>query len=323
MKPLVAVIILNWNGWEDTVDLLDSLASVTYDPTLIIVIDNASEDDSLKHMRRWFQQENVSNSKVATNTAKGIPGDYSQHFHLVALPENVGFCAGNNIGMAIASQVKAEYLLVLNNDTVVQPDFLEPMVALASSENVGLVGGIITYFDEPDTVWWAGGEFNRFLSTKRILDRQPLSALAVDEPFPTEWVSGCMMMIPTDIYHELGGFAEEYFIWSEEWDYSRRVSQAGYKLMVQPNSRIQHKVGRSLGIMKPLNYYYGIRNGLLFRRKFLSWYLWYPFVLSYLGSRVIRYTQLLLLGRRDLSYAGSHALIDFFAGRFGKWSKQA
>lgn len=331
--PKVGVVVLNWNGWKDTVELIDSLNSTSYRSLYVVIIDNASTDESLEQIkaRLWDIQSDFTLahydavhgvSYLSSDPGLAMAND-QKHYLLVESAANLGFCAGNNLGMQLGAELGAEYLLVLNNDTLVAPDFLEPMVEVAEhDESVGLVGGIITYCEKPDTIWWAGGVFDRFLNNRRLLDRELLGALEQQFPYETEWISGCMMMIPIRIYTQFGGYAEEYFIWSEEWDYSLRVSKAGYKLVVAPRTRICHKVGRSLGVMKPLSYYYGIRNGLLFKRKYLPKYLWYPYLLYYLLNRAARCTQLTLQGRGDLAHTGVAAIFDFFAGVTGQWRRQ-
>lgn len=326
--PRVAVVLLNWNGADDTIDCLESLVQTTYPDLTVIVLDNASTDDSVEQLESWMQthelnSRTVSHPELSMQPSQPAAVSMSRDLLLITSKVNHGFCKGNNIGMEQGILVGADYLLILNNDTRVAPDFLEPMVEVAESDaSVGLVGGIITYCDEPDRIWWAGGKFNRFLDNERLLDRKPLEKLQHREPFETEWVSGCMMLIPSRIFKKLGGYVEEYFIWSEEWDYSLLVSSSGYRLMVAPQSRICHKVGRSLGIMKPLNYYYGIRNGLIFKRKYLSTYIWYPYLLQYLANRVVRYTQFALQGRFDLVHAGAYAIWDYLRGKSGEWDYQ-
>jgi GT2 family glycosyltransferase len=320
LPPLAAVIILNWNGWEDTIELMESLQQATYEPLFVIVIDNASTNNSVAHIEQWLLANSVSYSIEHADDIKPCLVNDKQHFLFVKSAVNLGFCAGNNLGMEWAVQSGAEYLLVLNNDTLVSPDFLQPMVSVAEQDpDVGLVGGVITRCDQPDTIWWAGGSFNKVLTATRLLDKQPLTALTAEHPLATEWISGCMMLIPARIYKQFGGYFEDYFIWSEEWDYSLTVSGAGYKLMVAPQARICHKVGHSLGVMKPLNYYYGTRNGLMFKRKFLSSAIWYPYLLYYLLNRAVRYTQLWAQGRKDLAVTGLLALRDYLTGRSGAW----
>jgi hypothetical protein len=331
--PPTAIVILNWNGWQDTIELLNSLNSASYEPMLVIVIDNASTDQqSVAKISSWLRDNNVGyssllhteDSSMLSNPTISIPWQSGKYYLFIECEHNLGFCAGNNLGMELGTQLGSDYVLILNNDTLVQPDFLEPMIEIAESDpNVGLVGGIITYCDEPNIIWWAGGHFDRFLNSKRLLDGKPIDNLQAQAAFETEWVSGCMMLIPTRIYREFGGYFEDYFIWSEEWDYSLMVSRAGYKLMVAPQTRICHKVGRSLGIMKPLNYYYGTRNALILQHKYLPTYYWYPYLAYYLVNRLVRYAQLMLQGRRDLVDAGVSAITDFMRGRTGKWQRQS
>jgi GT2 family glycosyltransferase len=327
----VAVVILNWNGWEDTIDLLDSLFNVEYEPLTVVVVDNASIDESVLKIEAWLRERGVGHRILdwvteaadASMVSRVGGGDDDREFIFIRSSENLGFCRGNNAGLEWAFSAGARFGLVLNNDTLVSPGFLAPMVDVARADpQVGLVGGVITYCSKPDIVWWAGGSFDRFLVAKRIHDGEPISVVPAAEPFETEWVSGCMMLIPAQVFTELGGFDEDFFIWSEEWDYSVRVARAGYKLIVVPSATICHKVGRSLGVMKPLNYYYGIRNGLLFKRKHLPRQSWYPYFIGYLVNRALRFTQLVLQGRFDLAKAGVEAVADFVRGRTGKWLRQ-
>jgi len=110
---------------------------------------------------------------------------------------NLGFCAGNNVGMEFANRAGANYFLILNNDTFVEPTFLRPLIEAAEeSENVGLIGGLICYAESPDTIWWGGGRFDSFVETKRNLDGHPISKIQCTKPFKTDWISGCMTLVP-------------------------------------------------------------------------------------------------------------------------------
>lgn len=326
------VVTLNWNGWSDTIDLLESLKEVEYQPLSVAIVDNNSSDDSVERLENWLSGSGVPHQIVKVPKSAnggsleeivGGLGDMREGFNLVCSEANLGFCRGNNLGMEWAFHSGSDVALVLNNDTVVTPEFLAPMVqAVEKDPNVGVVGGLITYCSEPETIWYAGGRFTRFLTTVRLGNGQPLSSIQTEEPFETEWVSGCMTMIPSWTYAWTKGFSEEYFIWSEEWDHSLRVSRAGYRLLVVPTARICHKVGKSLGIMQPLNYYYGIRNGLLFQRKFLRPALFFLYFSYYLVNRLIRYSHLAIQGRPDLARAGTAAIRDFILGRHGMWKSQ-
>ena len=329
----VTIVTLNWNGWPDTIDLLNSLIAVEYEPFSVVVIDNASTDESAEQIEAWMKKNQATYGVLeAPEGAQAgsvgdiaiITGKLESGLNFIRSPVNLGFCRGNNLGLELAFQSGADLAVVLNNDTLVSKGFLTPMVkAVGDNPDVGVVGGVITHCSDPSTIWYAGGRFSRFLTNTRVGNGDPVSSLqGVVEPYETEWISGCMTMIPSWTYEVTKGFSEEYFIWSEEWDHSLRVSQAGFRLMVVPTSRICHKVGKSLGIMKPLNYYYGVRNGLIFQRKFLPPHLWYPYFCYYLLNRFARFLHLVLVGRPDLARAGVAAIRDVIRNKTGIWEAQ-
>lgn len=298
--PEVAVILLNWNSYEDTASCLDSLANVEYPNYQVVVVDNGSTDESLDKIQAEY------------NWCKYIINE-----------ENLGFTTGNNIGMEYAFENGADYSLILNNDTIVTREFLTPLVKRAEQdEKIGLVGGIIRYWEDRDQIWFAGGRFNTFLETERIWEGKSISEVNLDNLPETDWISGCMMLIPKEIYYEIGGFREEFFIWAEEWDYSLRVTEAGYKLDIVRDSVIYHKVGEALGVMSPLSYYYGTRNNLALKQLYLPSAQAYLYYTWFLLTRVARFSQFIFDGRVDLVRAGISAILDFFRSDLGKWKKQ-
>lgn len=330
MPPRVAVVILNWNGWQDTIDCLKSLHQGSYPNLEVILLDNASTDDSVDRIKRWCEENRVLHQEVALEASNPcfMPVSWESteggggiaHLTLLCMDRNTGFCSGNNIGMAQAGVNGAEYFLILNNDTITTPDFVAPLVEVAKNPEVGLVGGIICYAERPEIIWYVGGVFDPYLETKRLLDNRPLSDLDRSvEQWDTERVSGCMTLIPRRIFEELGGYYEPFFIWSDEWDYSLRVRRAGYKLCIAGNSLIYHKVGHSLGVLKPLAYYYGTRNNLLLKRMHLSFSKRLVFLVRFLLTRILRYGQFALMGRWDLVNAGVAAVRDYLLHREGKW----
>ena len=231
------MVIVNWNGWEDTLECLRSLLAASYPCMEIVILDNGSTNNSWEQLLGFCERESVTH-RVMECDAQGViagafmpPSDSGQGktVHLVHSPKNIGFCGGSNLGMAYGAGQGCDYLVMLNNDTVCDPGFLEPLVETASTgKRAGLVGGLIAYWDAQDTVWWAGGTFDSFLETRRVGDGKPTGKYIQAGVRETEWVSGCMMLMPTPVYRQLGGFDESFFIWSEEWDQSLRVRAAGY-----------------------------------------------------------------------------------------------
>jgi len=336
--PKVAIIILNWNSFEDTIDCLDSIDGLDYDNIEIIIVDNASKDESVEKIRYWCIQNRIRchqfsyepddlkiESIIQTeNDDDSSSKSVNKELVLLELSRNTGFCLGNNIGMKQAAADKAEFFLVLNNDTTVSPNFLKPMIQAAQQdENIGLVGGIICYEENPDMIWFAGGSFDKYLESSRDHNGEAYSNVYFNQIFDTDWISGCMTLIPRKIYDQLGGYYKEFFIWSEEWDYSLQAKKAGYRLVIAPGARIFHKVGRSLGVMKPLAYYYGTRNRLMLKKMYLSRSLRWSFLTLFLLSRIPRYTYFALCGRWDLVEAGSAGIMDYLLGKTGKWTNHA
>jgi GT2 family glycosyltransferase len=336
--PMVAIIVLNWNSWQDTIECLESIQKVDYMNLEAIVVDNASKDESVERISSWCNQNkiwcqqqsyNPDDLKIESTIKQEINDDSNiksaiKQLILIKLSKNTGFCLGNNIGMKQAAANKAAFLLILNNDTIVTPTFLKPMVEIAQQDkNVGLVGGIICYSDNPDVIWFAGGSLDKYLEC--FLDHYGdlYSRVRFNSIINTGLVTGCMMLIPRVIYDRFGGFYEEFFIWSEDWEYSLRVKNAGYKLVLATKARIFHKCGRSLGIMKPLSYYYGTRNRMILKRMYLSRSNRWSFLAFFLLSRIPRYTYFALQGRWDLIRAGSNAIKDYFLGKTGKWTNHA
>jgi len=327
----VFVIILNWNGYQDTVACLESLNQATYGNLRVVVLDNASTNDSVEQLILCASELlipghlwSLSKGDIhfdGNMSVKKCPVGGIKELHIIHSDQNVGFCVGNNVGMRHALSKGADYILILNNDTLCEPGFVEPLVdAAEANHDVGLIGGLICYENDPDVVWWAGGHFTKTLETSRYLDKKPRSLVTSNLPYETDWISGCMTFIPSRVIEKFGGYYEDFFIWSEEWDYSLRIKNNGLRLLVVPQSIIYHKVGKSLGVLKPLAYYYGTRNRLMLKRMYLKFPLRMTFLCWFFITRLLRFTVFAVQGRRDLIHAGTWAIYDYFLKRGGKWS---
>jgi len=327
MKPKASVIILNWNNHQDTAACLNSLLEVSDVDFEVVLVDNGSTDGSAHKLARWAQSHEVPLSEYSDPNEQPLKeisqGRKSgmQHIILFSLSTNLGFCAGNNLGIRQAKINGIPYAVILNNDTIIEPNFLSTLIDYAEADpSIGLLGCQIRYADARNTVWWAGGTFSFWLTGKRLYDGQ-LSSRLPDKPYPTEWVSGCMTLIPLPVFSRLGGYDERFFIWCDEWDLSLRVSRAGYKMMVVPSSVIYHKIGKSLGLNSPLTYYYSARNLLLLRRCHLTGLKWVCFLILYTPYKLLQAILHTIKFGKSYWTAYLDAILDFAYGRFGQWHR--
>lgn len=239
----VAVIIVHWLNMHDTVECLASLAAVAYDPLQIIVVNNGSPDwDEAEARRAWPAVE------------------------VVTSPTNVGFAAGNNLGIAYAIEAGADLLLLLNNDTTVEPDLVQALLPAFDDPRVGIAGPIITYYDRPATVWSAGGTMNRWLgyTLNPQMDR-PLADVEAEGDRAVDYINGCALMARREVFEQVGGLWEEFFLYFEEADLCLRAHRAGYSSWLVAKPLVQHKVSSSGGVrgsnaLTPSKAYYFGRN---------------------------------------------------------------
>jgi len=243
MTPRVTVVVLSWNGREDTLACLRSLAGASYPELDVLVVDNHSSDGS------------------AEAVAAQHPGAL-----LVRLDANLGFAGGMNVGIAAARSGGAAHVMLLNNDTVVEPGFLEPLVAaLAEDAAAAAACSQIVLLDDPGRIWYAGADFRprRGHHGRNTGYGQPRLEPTL-APFATRRACGGAMLVSSSALADLGAFDESLFAYAEDTDWSLRAAQAGRRILVVPASVVRHAVSAaSGGASSPDTLYYGLRNGLV------------------------------------------------------------
>lgn len=249
--PKVYIIILNWNNYNDTKRCLESTQKVTYQNLSVIVVDNASTDRSGNLLQAEF-----SNLPFIFNN------------------KNLGFARGCNVGIREAIKDKScAYVLLLNNDATVTPNFLEKAVEFAEMDGqIGLVGGKILQSPESKKIWYAGGRINIWFA-KVVTYHNQIDYGQYDKPKETGFVTGGLMLIKREVLDKVGLLPEEYFFGFEEYDYSVRVKKAGYKLYYVPEFLIYHKGDGGHWNYDPKFVYNAYRNKLIFAEKFLPKWL--------------------------------------------------
>jgi GT2 family glycosyltransferase len=239
----VAIIVLNWNGRDDTLACLASLGQLDYPVYEVIVVDNGSSDDSVAAIRAAYPQVT-----------------------LIETGDNLGYVGGNNVGLGHARTMGADYALLLNNDTEVATDFLSFLVEAAESDStIGIVGPTIYYFDRPDVIWSAGGTIDwgwgdtRMIGVDKV-DQGQFGLL----PRPVDFVSGCAMLIKMSSIEQMGLLDPRFFAYYEETEWCVRVARAGFKIVHVPQAKIWHKISPTAREASPQVHYYMTRNRLLF-----------------------------------------------------------
>ncbi len=244
LTPNVAIVVLNWNGADDTLACLNSLAALTYPNFNVIVVDNGSTDDSLDKLRT-----------------------YSSHYPLVLLEtgRNLGYAGGNNVGTRHALEHDADFVLVLNNDTTVAPDLLEQLVGAARrNPDTGVFSARVMYFDNPDKVWFDGARWNES-SLQLEWPGQGARETEIDTiDHDTDYACGAALFFRAEVARQIGLLDESFFLVWEEVDWCFRARKAGWRNIVVATAKIWHKIGVSFGSeSSPLRTYFSVRNELL------------------------------------------------------------
>lgn len=257
MTSNVAIIIINWNNSADTIQCLESLTeNLTMRPD-IYVLDNDSNSDDFEYLS--------SHSGAFPNTT------------VLRSHTNLGFAGGCNwLLQHIRTQsVHYEYFWFLNNDTTIDSHALDSlMAAMEEDASIGIAGSLIFFYDDPSSIWFAGGKITRWLGStqhihfgKNVNQIPPLPFI-----FEVDYASGCSMLIRTKALDKVGDFDESYFLYFEETDLNLRMQRDGWKNVVVSTSHVFHKVSRSLKDEPSLKKYYFYRaQSMFFKKHFRPW----------------------------------------------------
>lgn len=241
MNPLVDIIIVNYNGLADTVECVESLKKCRYDNFEIIIVDNCSTDDSYDNLNYKYSSEN--------------------NIYIIKSNINNGFATGNNLGIDLAKYHHANYCVLVNNDTIVDPDFLTPLVEFAEKANTPIIltGKILYYYDKK-RIWYGGGFFDKYKGTGVHLHGNELDDPQDDQIRSCNFICGCLLFMSLNVVDIIGPLPEEYFLYGEDTDYSLNALKHNIPMFYIPNSIIYHKVSASTKKLSNFSYYYMLRN---------------------------------------------------------------
>ena len=272
--PLVYIILVNYNGYEDTNECVRSLKKTSYPNFKIIIVDNASTNDSLTYLKKSSKDCRIIESK-----------------------DNLGFAGGNNLGIEYALNNGADYVMLLNNDTLVEPNFLDEMLnTVKGNAKVGLVGCKIMYYPKKDTIWYGGGYINWFKFIGVHYGLKEIDNGQCDREKEIDFMTGCCMLIKREVFEKTGLLSDDYFMYFEDVDFCVKVKDSGYKIWYNPKAVIYHKVGLSGGGEESsFSIKWGTRNRLLFMKKYKAKVSKFGCLLSnmfFYITRIIKYVQL-------------------------------
>jgi GT2 family glycosyltransferase len=223
--PCVWAVTLGFNNADDTVECLQSLKNSDWPHLRLLLVDNASTDDTVERVMAEIPEADV-----------------------VRMPENIGFARGFNAGMVYALEQGADYVFMINNDTVVAPELVEALVKAGEADpRAAVLVPKIYYYDHRDTVWSAGSRYRAFPPAIVIRKGREPDRGEFDQLRDLDFVTTCALAFPRRALEELGLLDANFFFFSEDYDYSIRAREAGYALRFVPAARMWHKVSRSTG----------------------------------------------------------------------------
>ncbi|HRQ40426.1 MAG TPA: glycosyltransferase family 2 protein [Chloroflexota bacterium] len=294
--PLIVTVILNTNRRDDTLACLESLAQSDYPHLQTIVLDNHSTDGSVEAIQTAFPQVTI-----------------------IPLTENLGYAGNNNVGIRTAVAQGADWVFVLNEDTILAPDCLTQMVAVGESDpQIGICGPMVYHHDEPDVIQSAGGVFGRYWESIHLAQNEPDQGQFV-QPHAVGWISGCGILVRRAAIEQVGMIDERYFYYWEETEWCLRAGKSGWRVMHVPQAMMWHKGVQRDYHPKPSVTYYGTRNRLLtiakHRAPLTVWVFTWLQLLRTLTSWTVKPKWRSKRDHRDAMWRG---MVDFLQHRWGQ-----
>jgi GT2 family glycosyltransferase len=294
-RPFIVTVILNTNRREDTCAALESLAQNTYQNQQIIVLDNASTDGSVPAIQAAFPDVQI-----------------------IPLEKNLGYAGNNNVGICAALALDAEWVFVLNEDTVLAPDCLEQLMIVGQSDpQIGIVGPMVYHHNEPNVIQTAGGKLGRDWSAWHLAQNE-LDRGQFQQPHDVDWISGCAILVRRAVIDQVGMLDQRFFYYWEETEWCMRAREAGWRIVHAPQAKLWHKGVQRDYHPSPSVTYYSTRNRFMVLEKhhapLIAWIAAWKQTLRTLISWSIRPKWRSMLAHRDAMWQG---MLDFLRHRWG------
>lgn len=295
----LAVILVNYNGKKYNTACIASLSAAhEIGEMKIIVVDNASLDGSVELLREQYRND--------------------ESVELIVLDDNYGFSHANNVGIRFAEEWGADYVLLLNNDTEIEPDMLLHLAECAQRHPDSMIVPKIYYSDNRKCIWSAGGSVSLVIRKVRHTGLNEMDAGQYERETEIGFATGCCLFIPMAVIRRAGVLDERFFLYYEDTEYSFRLQKMGIHIYYCPRAIMYHKVGASTkGADSPLCAYYIARNWLLCNKLHLGWR--YPLFLAYyVINRTVCCLLWLTQGKGALVRATLRGIGDYGKRQFGR-----
>lgn len=294
-KYKIGIILVNFNGKLYNEQCINSIKLSTYSNYSIYVVDNNSSDNSVEILKEKFRD--------------GIT--------IIENDDNLGFSCANNIGIKKALDDGCNYILMLNNDTVIESNMIEEMLDISLKNHGSVVSPKIYYYDNKNIIWSAGGNINwvKGLPIQYGIDKVDSNEFSYERE--VQFATGCCILIPKGVIEKIGLLSDKYFLYYEDTDYSIRMINGGVKIIYAPNAKMYHKVSASTGGSKSkLLIYYMTRNRLLFNKKFNKKYI--IATLYFYITFIIKSIIWIFKGEAYIPKTMIMAIKDFYKKEYGK-----
>jgi GT2 family glycosyltransferase len=299
-QPLVVVVVLNTNRRDDTLVCVASLAALEYSNHRVLLLDNASIDGSAEAVAAQFS---------------GV--------RILPLTENLGYAGNNNVGIEAAMAMGAEWILVLNEDTVLAPTCVTELLRVAGDDaRIGVLGPMVYHHDEPGVIQSAGGLLDRHWTARHAGENEDDTGQFA-APRRVDWVSGCAILVRREAVQHAGALDHRFFYYWEETEWCLRIARAGWSIVHVPAAKVWHKGVTRDYRPAPSVAYYDTRNRLLMMSKHRAplgaWaHTWSQVVRTLIGH-ALRLRQRDRRASRNAIWWGA---MDFVGGRWGRMPRR-
>lgn len=298
MKEKICVILVNYNGREYNEKCIQSIfANNCHGEISILVIDNASTDDSLADLNKLIE--------------------IYKNFHIICMEKNVGFAKANNLGIKWALEHGYEYIMLLNNDTEIEPQTIEKMLELQKRTGNIIVPKIF-YADKPEVIWYAGGVLSPIIMKPKHRGAEKVDKGQYDDKMECTFANGCCILLTREIISRVGVLDERFFLYYEDTEYSIRAKKHGIGISFCKEAIVYHKVnGSTKGNLNSDNAYYISRNWLICNKQHMQ-LRFFVFYLYFILNRLCWSIIWLVRGNRDMIRAAWRGVRDFHLGKTDK-----